>query len=57
MFNIADACLVIGVILVIIEMIIEEIKAVKEKAKKGEYKYSPEELEKKKQKDEGNKSE
>ena len=57
MFNIADACLVIGVILVIIEMIIEEIKAVKEKAKKGEYRYSPEELEKKKQEDEGNKSE
>ena len=46
MFNIADSCLVIGIAVVIIKMIIDEIKAAKEKAKRGEYKYSPEELEK-----------
>ena len=47
MFNIADSCLVIGIILAIIQMIIDEIKNAKAKAKKGEFKYSPEELEKK----------
>ena len=46
MFNIADSCLVIGIIVVIIKMILDEIKEAKEKAKRGEYKYSPEELEK-----------
>ena len=44
--NIADACLVIGIIVIVIAMIIEEIKEVKARAKRGEYKYSPEELEK-----------
>ena len=57
MFNIADACLVIGIIIILIEMIIEEVKEEKRKAKRGEYKYSPEQLEKKKQEDEGSKSE
>ena len=46
MFNIADSCLVIGIIVVLIAIIIDEVKAVKEKAKRGEYKYSPEQLEK-----------
>lgn len=56
MFNIADACLVIGIIVVIIAIAIDEIKETKAKAKRGEYKYSPEELEKmnKENKDEGN---
>ena len=48
MFNIADSCLVIGIAILVIEIIIEEIKNAIEKGKKGEYKYSPEELEKKK---------
>lgn len=56
MFNIADACLVVGIIIILIEMLIEEIKEAKKKAKRGEYKYSPEQLEKK-NKDEGSKSE
>ena len=46
MFNIADSCLVIGIIVILIAMIIEEVKEVKARAKRGEYKYSPEELEK-----------
>ena len=46
MFNIADSCLVIGIIVVLIAIIIDEVKEVKEKAKRGEYKYSPEQLEK-----------
>ena len=46
MFNIADSCLVIGIIVVIIKMIVDEIKSAREKAKRGEFKYSPEELEK-----------
>ena len=59
MFNIADSCLVIGIAVVIIKMIIDEIKAAKEKAKRGEYKYSPEELEKmnKEKENEANKGE
>ena len=59
MFNIADSCLVIGIAILIVAMIIDEIKAAKEKAKRGEYKYSPEELEKmnKEKQNEGNKSE
>lgn len=44
-FNIADAALVIGVLLLIVIMIIEMIKESKEKAKRGEYDYSPEQLE------------
>lgn len=56
MFNIADSCLVVGIIVVLIAMIIEEIKEVKKKAKRGEYKYSPEQLEKL-NKDDGSKSE
>ena len=46
MFNIADSCLVIGIIVVVIKMIVDEINVEKERAKKGEFKYSPEELEK-----------
>ena len=65
MFNIADSCLVIGIIVFIIAMIIDEVKEVKARAKRGEYKYSPEELEKiekekqeeVKPEDEGNKGE
>lgn len=59
MFNIADACLVIGIAMVIVQIVIDEIKEVRAKSKRGEYKYSPEELEKmnKDNKDEGNKSE
>ena len=64
MFNIADACLVIGIFVVIVAMIIEQIQEVKAKAKRGEYKYSPEELEKmnkekeaQEKQDEGNKGE
>lgn len=47
MFNIADSCLVIGIIILIVEIVIDEVKNTIEKGKKGEYKYSPEELEKK----------
>ena len=46
MFNIADSCLVIGIIVVVVKMILDEIKTAREKAKRGEFKYSPEELEK-----------
>lgn len=53
MFNIADSCLVIGIIILIVEIVIDEVKNTIEKGKKGEYKYSPEELEKKN--NEGNK--
>ena len=56
MFNIADSCLVIGIVLILVEMLIEGINEAKKKAKRGEYKYSPEELEKQK-KDETNKGE
>ena len=45
MFNIADSCLVIGIIIVLVKMLIDEIKEVRAKAKRGEFKYSPEELE------------
>lgn len=44
-FNIADAALVIGVFLLIVVMIIEAIQESKKKAARGEYKYSPKELE------------
>lgn len=56
MFNIADACLVVGIIIILIEIIIEEIKEAKKKAKRGEYKYSPEKLEKKNKENGENKS-
>ena len=54
MFNIADACLVVGIIIICVQMLIDEVKESKKKAARGEYKYSPEELEKK-NKDEANK--
>lgn len=59
MFNIADSCLVVGIIIIFIEIIIEEVKETIKKGKEGEYKYSPEELkaQKEQNKDEGNKSE
>jgi len=44
-FNIADAALVIGVALLIVVMIIDAIQESKRKAARGEYKYSPKELE------------
>ena len=46
MFNIADSALVIGVILFLVQIIIDSVKESIEKAKAGEYKYSPEQLEK-----------
>lgn len=57
MFNIADSCLVIGIIVVVVKMIVDEIKAAREKAKRGEFKYSPEELEKMNKENEENKGE
>lgn len=54
MFNIADSSLVIGVILFLVQVIIDTVKDTIEKGKAGEYKYSPEQLEKMK-KDEENK--
>ena len=56
MFNIADSCLVVGIIIVLIQMAIDEIKEARKKAKRGEYKYSPEQLEKM-NKENGNNSE
>lgn len=50
-FNIADSSLVIGVILLVIQLIIDEVKEAKAKAARGEYKYSPEELKKMKEKE------
>ena len=55
MFNIADACLVVGIIIIVVEMLVEEVKEAKKKAARGEYKYSPEDLEKKNKEDESNK--
>lgn len=49
MFNIADSSLVIGVIILLIIVIIDAIKDAIAQGKRGEYKYSPEELEKKKE--------
>lgn len=58
MFNIADSCLVIGVIIVFIAIVIDEIKQSKKRREKGEYKYSPEQLKaKEKAENEANKSE
>ncbi len=54
MFNIADACLVVGIIIIMLKMVLDEIKAAKEKAKRGEFKYSPEELEKMNKEQENN---
>ena len=44
MFNIADASLVVGVAILIVQMFIDEIKEAIAKGKKGEYKKSPKEL-------------
>ena len=52
MFNIADSSLVIGVILFLVQVIIDTVKESLEKAKAGEYKYSPEQLEKMKKNEE-----
>lgn len=46
-FNIADACLVIGVLILVLVEIINLIKEVREKDKRGEYDIAPKELEKK----------
>ncbi len=56
MFNIADSCLVIGIIVILIAMVIDEIKEAKRKAERGEYKYSPEQLEKMKKEEEEKKA-
>lgn len=48
-FNIADACLVIGVVILVLVEVINLIKEVREKDKRGEYDIAPAELEKKKQ--------
>lgn len=42
-FNIADSCLVVGVAILIVVLIVDEIKEAINKGKKGEYKYSPNE--------------
>ena len=54
MFNIADSCLVIGIIVVIVKMVVDEIIAARDKAKRGEFKYSPEQLEKMNKEQENN---
>lgn len=46
-FNIADSCLVIGVVILIIHEIIALIKEVREKEKRGDYDLPPVELEQK----------
>ena len=58
MFNIADSCLVVGIFIIFIAIIIDEVKASKKRRAKGEYKYSPEQLkEKEKESNEKDKSE
>ena len=58
MFNIADSCLVIGVLIILVAVIIDEIKESKKRREKGEYKYSPEQLKaKEKEENDKNKSE
>lgn len=58
MFNIADSCLVIGVLIIFVAVIIDEIKESKKRREKGEYKYSPEQLKaKEKEENDKNKSE
>lgn len=54
-FNIADASLVIGAFILIILFIIELIKDGVEKGKRGEYKYSPKEIEEMLKKEKENK--
>lgn len=51
-FNVADSCLVIGVIILIVVMIIEIIKDAKAKAKDGAYTMTPKEYEAKKEAEE-----
>ncbi len=46
-FNLADAFIVIAVFLAIIFIIIDEVKEVKERSRRGEYTLTPEEYEKK----------
>ena len=60
-FNVADSALTIGVIVLLVAVIIEMVQESIKKAKQGEYKYSPKELEARKkaeqeksQKDENN---
>ena len=48
-FNVADSCLVIGVIILIVVMIIEIIKDAKAKAKDGAYTMKPKDYEAKKE--------
>lgn len=52
-FNIADACLVIGVFMLVLVELVNLIKEVREKDKRGEYDIAPKELEKKEQNEEG----
>lgn len=57
-FNIADSALVIGVIILLIILIVDSIKEVKEKDKRGEYDLKPLDYEKKmKEENEKNSSE
>lgn len=57
-FNIADSCLVVGVIILLIILIIDSIKEMKEKDKRGDYELKPQDLEKKlKEENEKNSSE
>lgn len=44
MFNIADSCIVVSVILFIVMIIIDTVKDTIEAGKRGEFKYSPDEL-------------
>lgn len=46
-FNLADSYIVIAVFLAIIFLIVDEIKEVKERSRRGEYSMTPEEYEKK----------
>jgi len=50
-FNLADSYIVIGVAIAIIFLIVDEIKEVKERSRRGEYSMTPEEYEKKLQKE------
>ncbi len=43
-FNIADSCLTIGAVVLVVAVVIETIKDIIKKQKAGEYKYSPKEL-------------
>lgn len=46
-FNLADSYVTVGVVICIILLIIDEVKEVKEKNRRGEYSMTPEEYEKK----------